>query len=168
MTKLKKALMKHVWRLQQVGGMLSVGMLSVTITLSLLGYVEYIFSGLFERIGIPTWIDYDYLMFFILTPLIFFMAMTVGYLYDRTFKMWHAQNEVAVERNPYAKTLLSPKEIVAWQKNAIPLLRSTGNEAQANFLQSWVDRCLRENPSLRAEVSDLEGWVGGERNLGRS
>jgi hypothetical protein len=155
----KKVLMKHVWRLQQVGGILSVMMLSISITLSLKVYIFYIFQTVFEDIGVPTWIDYDYLMFFILTPTIFGMALGVGYLYDRTFQMWKAQNEVSVERNPYAKVMLSPKEVVVWQKNTIPLLRSIGNEKEAQFLQTWVDRSLSDNPGLRAEVAEVERWV---------
>jgi len=54
---------------------------------------------------------------------------------------------------------LSPKEIVAWQKNSIPMLKSMGNEKEAKFLQSWVDRCLKENPTLQKGVYEVERWL---------
>ncbi len=161
----KKFLMKHVWRLQQVGGLLSVMMLSITITFGLMGKVTYVFNDLFEGLGIPEALDYDYLMFGILAPLIFFTALFVGYLYDRTFKMWRSQNEVAVERNPYSKTMLSPKEIMAWKTSTIPLLRSMGRTKEANILNEWIDRCLHENPSLKAEVREIENWIDPKRSF---
>ena len=159
MVTIKKVLMKHVWRLQQVGGLLSVMMLSITNTLLIRNYLDYIFIDALDGIGVPSAIDYDYIITGILAFMIFGGALFVGYLYDRTFQMWKAQNEVAVERNPYSKLQLSPKEIVAWQKNSIPMLRSMGNKKEADFLQSWVNKCLRENPSLRKEVDEVEKWV---------
>lgn len=161
MVSVKKILMKHVWRLQQVGGLLSVMMLSITNTLLIRNYLDYIFIDVLEGLGVPSAIDYDYLITGILAFMIFGGALFIGYLYDRTFQMWKAQNEVAVERNPYSKLQLSPKEIVAWQKNAIPMLKSMGNKKEAQFLQDWVDRCLKENPSLIKEVQDVEKWVTG-------
>jgi len=159
MVTVKKVLMKHVWRLQQVGGLLSVMMLSITNTLLIRNYLDYIFVDVLESLGVPSVIDYDYIITGTLALMIFGGALFIGYLYDRTFQMWRAQNEVAVERNPYSKVLLSPKEIVAWQKNSIPMLKSMGNEKEAKFLQSWVDRCLKENPTLQKEVDEVERWV---------
>ena len=160
MVSMKKAAMKHIWRLQQVGGILSVMMLSVTITLSLMDKIDYLFIKRFEMFGIPPDIDYDYLIFFIIAPLIFLLAIGAGYLYDRTFQMWRAQNEVAAERNPFAKTMLTPKEIVVWENNTIPMLRGLGRKDEADFMERWIERVLRENPSLRRETEEIGDYVG--------
>jgi hypothetical protein len=159
MVSIKKTAMKHVWRLQQVGGILSVMMLSITNALLIKDKVNYRFMPWYDGFGLPSFLDYDYVVSAVFAMAIFVLALLAGYLYDRTFQMWKAQNEVAVERNPYAKVMLTPKEIVIWRKNTIPMLRGLGKKDEADFMERWIDRILKENPMMRNDVAAVEAWV---------
>ncbi len=157
MMDLKKGLMKQVWRIQQIGALYSVIMLTVTITLVVFPFIEWRFIWAFDKIGIPT--TWDLLMVIIIFSVILMGALTAGYIYDGYLKLWKTQNEVAVERNPYAKNLMSPKEWINWQFYFIPMLRSQGRDDEADFMEKWNRRLMEENPILKKEVDDIVKWV---------
>ncbi len=157
MMDLKKGLMKQVWRIQQIGALYSVIMLTVAITLAALPLIEWRFIRAFDKIGIPT--TWDLLMAVIIFSVILSGALIVGYIYDSYLKLWRSQNEVAVERNPYSKNLMSPKEWINWQFYFIPMLRSQGRDDEADFMEKWNQRLMEENPLLKKEVDDIIKWV---------
>lgn len=149
--------MKHVWRLQQIGALYSVTMLTITITLVLYPYVSWRFVRLFERVGIPT--TYDMLIMAIIFVVILTFALSFGFAYDRVLKLWVSQNKVAVERNPYAKNMMTPKEWLNWQYYFIPMLRVNGKEKEADFMEKWNLRILEEDPGLGRDVGEVMEWV---------
>lgn len=157
MTEIKKRFMMYVWRMQQIGSLYSVFMLTVTLTLVLYPLVEWRFDNLFDRIGIPR--SWNFLVVGTLFLLILSGAMLFGFMYDKVLKLWIMQTTVAIERNPYTKNLMNPKEILNWQYYFIPMLRSSGNEREADFMEKWNQRCLKENPMLQKEVKRILRWV---------
>ena len=157
MTGIKKRFMMYVWRMQQIGSLYSVFMLTLTLTLVLYPLVDWRFDALFQWLGMPT--DWSFLTVGILFVLILNCALLFGFVYDRVFKLWVDQTTVAIERNPYTKNLMNPKEILNWQYFFVPMLRSSGNHCEADFMDKWNQRCLAENPMLRTEVKRILRWV---------
>ncbi|MGA1873951.1 MAG: hypothetical protein ACMUHY_09815 [Thermoplasmatota archaeon] len=157
MLDLKKFMMKHVWRLQQIGALYSVTMLTVAITLALYPYVSWRFIRIFEDIGIPkTW---DLLIMAIIFMVILSFALSFGFVYDKMLKLWVSQTKVAVERNPYAKNMMTPKEWLNWQYYFIPMLRANGKDREAEFMEKWNLRVLKEDPILKHDVENVITWV---------
>lgn len=150
-------MMKHVWRLQQIGALYSVTMLTITITLVLYPYVEWRFVRLFEKIGIPT--SWDLLIMMMIFCFILSFALSFGFAYDKIFKLWVSQTVVAVERNPYAKNMMTPKEWLNWQYYNIPMLKASGRDREAEFMEKWNLKVLKEDPVLRRDVEEVLKWI---------
>ncbi|MGA1794090.1 MAG: hypothetical protein ACMUHM_09070 [Thermoplasmatota archaeon] len=157
MVDLKKFMMKHVWRLQQIGALYSVTMLTITITLVLYPYVEWRFIRLFDSLGIPT--SWDLLIMMIIFTSILSFALIFGFAYDKVLKLWVSQTVVAVERNPYAKNMMTPKEWLNWQYYFIPMLKVNGKDKEAEFMEKWNLKVLKEDPILRRDVEEVINWV---------
>ena len=85
--------------------------------------------------------------------------MGFGITYDRLLQLWKEQTIVATERNPYAKNVMQPKEILHWQFFNIPLLRQLGLDKEADFYEKWNERCVAEDTLLKEEVYRIAQWV---------
>ena len=134
MAEFKKYLMKHVWRIQQIGALGSVIMISMTIALILYPMVQW----RFVELGIPG--EWDWLIILILWFMVMGTVMIGGFAYDKLLRMWIPQQRVAVERNPYAKNLMTPKEVINWLKansiniiSALPSAKLSLWETKFNF-----------------------------------
>jgi hypothetical protein len=153
MPELKKGVMKYVWRIQQVGALGSIIMLAMTIALILYPYVQW----RFVELGVPR--EWDWFIVILLWSLVVLIVMIGGFTYDVMFRMWVPQQRVAVERNPFAKNLMTPKECINWQYCWIPMLKKLGLKDEAKFMLKWNEHMMNEDPLFRREVYKAIKWV---------
>lgn len=71
--------------------------------------------------------------------------LVIGVLYDRKFKLWREQMEIAVERNPYAEDRLIRKEQLQWDQFYLPLARAVYR--------------ISPDPELKEAIAAAEDWV---------
>ena len=159
MKPLQKFGMKLMWRLQAIGALYSVVMLTITLTLVVYPYVNWRFFDVFDSIGLDFGTQSDIVITAIIFVVIVSAALTFGFVYDRILKLWKTSNQVAMERNPYAKNLMNPKEVLNWQYYFVPMLRASGCQKEAEFMEKWNQRVLNENPELKKEVAGIMKWI---------
>ena len=143
---MKKMFMVLLWRTQQIGQPTSLTMLAITLALQVNMYIGWRFASTYLGIGLA------------LTTILF-AVLLAGYVWDRGLRMWHEKNIVVVERNPYAKQRLSPKEVVYLTDYWIPLGRCMGGEMalKADGWAKWCDDQMDKDPNLRKQVEELTG-----------
>ena len=157
----KKGLMVQLWRIQQSQAIISIFFWS--LTLAGVFYKDYIHPH-FVAWGIVRIEDV-----FLGTVILFFIIVVVflifGLLYDRVLRLWVEQTTVAVERNPYSKERLMPKEVVFWQRGYLSIMKEIAKKDSSmqkdlDFMDKWMSKSLQE-PGLKKEVEELEQWVKG-------
>jgi hypothetical protein len=153
MVEIKKLFMKHVWRIQQVGALGSLVMLAMTIALILYPMVDWRFF----QFGLTQ--EHDWLIVIILWLLVIGVVLVGGFTYDVLLRMWVPQQRVAVERNPFAKNLMNPKECINWQYCWVPMLKKLGCDKEAEFMQKWNEHMMNEDPVFRNEVYKVIKWI---------
>ncbi len=149
----RKSLMKHIWRFQQVGGIVAVALMCLNLTIPL--YSEY--GWILVDLGIPEKLDWLIIMIYFLFT--FSIALLFGIIYDRVLKLWRFHQIVAVERNPFQKGRISPNEMVNWQYTFIPLLLKNGLKEEAEFNLKWNEQNMDRDPELREEVFRIIDWI---------
>ena len=148
-----KFLMKHLWRFQQIGGLVSVTLMCLNLTIPLWEYTGW----RFRYIGLGA--KYNWLIIIILFSFVFGIALLSGFIYDRVFKLWTHKEVVNAERNPFSKGRINPKEMLSWQYFYIPLLLKQGLKAEAEFNLKWNERNMERDPQLRKDVYMIMDWV---------
>ena len=155
-TGIRKRAMIYLWRAQQSGSIISIGLLGTLTAASL--YKDYL-QGWTHNYGLPeAWVAVGIL---ITMGFIFVGVFGVGFIFDR-MKFWREQNIVAIERNPYGSYKLTAKEI-HWIRLWMSATQA-GNPSEAqkrtlNDFEQWVARSLAEDELLRKEVEAVERWI---------
>ncbi len=99
--------------------------------------------------------------------LLLFMVLScvvlVGVFYDRVFKLWQESSMVSVERNPYSRFLLMPKEIILWKRCQLRILKEVAKDdpeamKDIKFMDRWMDKLL-EDPKMRRQVEETEELI---------
>lgn len=153
MEKPGKMFMKHVWRFQQIGGLISVILLCLNLAIPLYGYTHW----RFEQLGIPK--ELDWLIILIIFLMAFSITLIFGFAYDRVFKLWRDKEIVMVERNPFRKGRIKPTELIDWQYMYIPLLMKHGLKDEAEFNMKWNEQNMDRDPELRKDVFRMMKWI---------
>ncbi|WP_455392581.1 hypothetical protein [[Eubacterium] cellulosolvens] len=149
----RKGLMTHIWRFQQVGGIVAVALMCLNLTIPLYN----IYGWVLINLGIPE--NLDWLIIIIYFLITFSIAMLFGIIYDKVLKLWHFHQVVAVERNPYQKGKINPNEMITWQYTIIPLLLKNGLKDEAIFNLKWNEQNMDRDPELREEVFRIIDWI---------
>ena len=146
---IKKWFMKWIWRVQQVGAISTLAITSITLSLVLS-------EKLVNRIGSGP------LSFLLSFTLLASVIMALGWTWDRKLQMWKEQNVVNVERNPYYKHKMTPKESLSYTHIWVPLLHTIADKMDCPQLHetadAWDKWCKSENakdPILAASVKEL-------------
>jgi hypothetical protein len=147
-----KTLMKTVWRFQQVGGIVSVALMCLNLTVPL-----YEFAGWRFYPYIPP--KLDWLIYIILFAISFSIALFFGLIYDRVLKLWKHHQIVGMERNPFQKGRINPNEMVTWQYTFIPILLKYKLKDEAEFNMKWNEQNMDRDPELRREVYRIIDWI---------
>ena len=153
MVSMSKILMTHIWRFQQVGGLVTVTLMCLNLAVLIYGFSYW----RFKIIGLG--VEYDWLIFIIIFSAAFLIALGFGFAYDKVFKLWRQREIVGVERNPYMKGRIKAQELVSWQYVFIPLLLKNGLKAEAEFNLKWNERNMDYDPELRKDVFKVMEWI---------
>ncbi len=156
----KKGLMMQIWRIQQVQAI--VGLLFWSLTLAGVYYISYFHDHL-VNLGILGEGDVA------LGTALLFAAIIIGFLvfgliYDRVFKLWREQTDVLIERNPYTREKLTPKEVIQWRRSFVPIMKELAKkdsqmEKDVVFMEKWIEKSILDYKELEYGVKDLEKWV---------
>jgi len=145
----KKFLMTIVWRISQTGPLLSLFFWSTAL------------AGIFWPIvgssnppgplySLLIWLGIPVERVTIVGLLVLFLLfaafiLVVGFLYDRTYKLWREQMEIAVDRNPYADDRPLHKEQLQFEQFYLPLARALYR--------------VSPDPALKEAIAAGEDWV---------
>ena len=155
----KKGFMLQLWRIQQSQALISVFFWA--LTLAGVFYLNY-FHPVFVSLGLPEkWIAVGTGILFLLIVLTFLL---MGLIYDRFLRLWREQTDVIVERNPYSRERLLPKEIVFWKRGTLALMKELANKDSAiqkdiDFMEKWIAKSMADYKELREAVDGMEKWV---------
>jgi hypothetical protein len=158
MAEVKKALMTYIWRIQQSQMLISILFWSLTLT----GIFYQYFAPLFDiYLGVPqenVFVGMLLLLFMVLAGVVI-----IGFAYDRIFRLWQESSVVNVERNPYSRLLMMPKEILLWKRCQLRILKEVAKgdpEAQKDieFMDKWFDKLL-EDPKIAKQVEETEKTI---------
>jgi len=147
----KKFLMTLVWRISQTGPLLSLFFWSTALA-GIFWPIVGITSGnqlgplgvLLRWLGVP--LDRITVVGLLILFLLFAaFILVVGLLYDRRFKLWREQMEIAVDRNPYADDRLLHKEQLQFAQFYLPLARALYR--------------VSPDPELKEAIAAGEDWV---------
>ncbi len=158
MVQVKKALMTYIWRIQQSQMIISIGFWSLTLT----GIFYQYFAPLFDvYMGVPQ--ENVFLGMLLLFFIVLASVVIIGFAYDRVFRLWQEQAVVNVERNPYSRLLMMPKEILLWKRCQLRILKEVAKddpEAQKDieFMDRWFDKLL-EDPKIAQQVEETEKTI---------
>ncbi len=158
MVQVKKALMTYIWRIQQSQMIISIGFWSLTLT----GIFYQYFAPLFDvYLGVPQ--ENVFLGMLLLLFIVLVGVIIIGFAYDRIFRLWQESSIVNVERNPYSRLLMMPKEILLWKRCQLRILKEVSKddpEAQKDieFMDRWFDKLL-EDPKIAKQVEETEKTI---------
>lgn len=158
MAQIKKGLMTYIWRIQQSQMLISILFWSLTLTGVFYQYIAPLFDQYFGVSQENVLGGMLLLLFMVL-----FGVVLVGVVYDRVFKLWQEGSVVSVERNPYSRFLLMPKEILLWKRCQLRILKEVAKDdpetmKDIEFMDRWMDKLL-EDPKVRAQVEDTEKMI---------
>ena len=87
-----------------------------------------------------------------------------GVVYDKYLRLWREQLDVMVEKNPYAREKLTPKEILTWRYIYLPAMRLSGPDnpntsKEIDFVEKWVAVTVAADTNIRRAVEEAERWI---------
>ncbi len=161
----KRFVMTQLWRIQQSYTLLSLLLWGIVISLTAYPVIAPLWLPFLQDRGIPASTP----GVIALTLLLLFLAIygvlfLFGVVYDKYLRLWREQLDVAVDRNPYAREKLSPKEVLMWRYIYLPTMRAAGRESQEyekeiSFVERWVETSLAGDGRIRASVEEAERWI---------
>ena len=158
MVQVKKALMTYIWRIQQSQMIISIGFWSLTLT----GIFYQYFAPLFDiYLGVPQ--ENVFLGMLLLLFIVLAGVIIIGFAYDRIFRLWQESSIVNVERNPYSRLLMMPKEILLWTRCQLRILKEVSKDdpetqKDIEFMDRWFDKLL-EDPKIAKQVEETEKTI---------
>lgn len=157
--RIKKWFMLQMWRLQQVAQVLTLTLMAANLSLMVWGYVKWR-GSIFENS--------------IVGPLVILLVLGLGIwsfaiVWDLRLKMWREQVSVLVEKNPFMKERLAPKEIALYALTWLPVLEHLGKEhpemkTHAEALRLWLQKELKDDSLVRKDLEDILEYIGKDRN----
>ena len=152
----KKWFMLQMWRVQQIAAILTLVLLAISLSLQIYNYMSWR-SGLFSS---------PYTGALIILLALGLIIWVLSIVWDTRLRMWREQMTVLVERNPYSKEKMSPKEIVHYRLVWLPLLKKLGKDDPSlkeygETMEAWMEHVIRDDPSVAKEVEDLMSYVKG-------
>ena len=158
----KRFLMTQLWRIQQSYTLLSLGLWGIVIALTAFPFVS---AFLVHQFGFDATAPGFVAITLIFLFLVVFSGLFVfGIVYDKYLRLWREQLDVMVEKNPYAREKLSPKEILVWRYIYLPAMRLSGRDnlntkSEIEFVEKWVAISIAADPNIRRAVEEAERWI---------
>lgn len=153
----KKWAMLQMWRLQQVAQILTLALLAINLSLQLWGFMKWRGAIMGSYAGVLV-------ILLVLAAIIWAFAI----IWDIRLKMWREQISVLVQKNPYMKERMSPKEIAVYAMTWIPVLEHLSKtdpalKAHADGLKVWLQREVDEDRFTLEELKDIVRYTGIDR-----
>ncbi|MEW5748763.1 MAG: hypothetical protein AB1793_08300 [Candidatus Thermoplasmatota archaeon] len=150
----KKWFMLQMWRVQQIAAILSLVMLAITDALLIYDKVSWR-EGIFST---------PYTGATVILLLIALAIWVISIVWDTRLKMWREQMTVLVEKNPFNKERMAPKEIVMYSLMWLPMLESIGRSDPkvrdaAVALREWVNKAAKEDPAISRDVGEILKFI---------
>ena len=149
---IKKFILLWVWRVQQIGAISTLFITAINLSLTVAALVWWRIGNTFVAVMMS---------FVILASVI----MTLGWVWDKKAQMWKEQNVINVERNPFYKHKMTPKEVLSFTHIWNPLLKTVGNilelviQRDAHAEPSDVDKdILKQARQLKETADAWERW----------
>jgi len=151
----RKWFMLQVWRLQQISQVMTLFLLALseaTVLWTLLKYRGGIFNN-------------PYIMIPLLLAMFGSAIWLASIIWDLKLKMWRFQATVLVERNPYSKEKMAPKEIVLYSMTWLPIMDKLGENdpkirMQAEAFRAWLRKASKMEPNLEADMKEILDFIG--------
>lgn len=157
--RIKKWFMLQMWRLQQVAQVLTLTLMAANLSLMVWGYVKWR-GSIFENS--------------VVGPLVILLVLGLGIwsfaiVWDLRLKMWREQVSVLVEKNPFMKERLAPKEIAFYALTWLPVLEHLAKDhpemkTHAEALRLWLQKELKDDSLVRKDLEDILEYIGKDRN----
>src|SRR5213594_1894530 len=161
----KRFVMTQLWRIQQSYTLLSLLLWGIVISLTAYPVIAPLWLPFLQDRGIPASTP----GVIALTLLLLFLAIygvlfLFGVVYDKYLRLWREQLDVAVDRNPYAREKLSPKEILMWRYIYLPVMKVSGRDnpntaKEIEFVEQWVEKSMTTDGNIRQAVEEAERWI---------
>jgi len=156
--RIKKWFLLQMWRLQQVAQVLTLVLLALNLSLQAWGYVKW-------RNGFLANPSTGVLSILLVLAL---AIWSFAYIWDRRLKMWREQTAILIEKNPYMKERLTPKEVAVYAMIWVPIMEHIGKndpvlKANAELLKNWMKRELKADDLSPKELEDILLYIGKER-----
>ncbi|MBU0685160.1 MAG: hypothetical protein ABIE25_06250 [Thermoplasmatota archaeon] len=155
--RLRKWFMLQVWRLQQISQVMTLFLLALTQATVLWGFLKYR-GGIFNN---------PYFMIPLMLVIFGTAIWMSSIFWDLRLKMWRYQATVLVERNPYSKEKMAPKEIVLYGMTWLPVMEKLGENdpkmrVQAEALRAWLRKASKAEPNLEADMKEILDFIGAD------
>jgi len=158
----KRFIMTQLWRIQQSYTFLSLVLWGVVIALTAFPFVGAFLQHQFGfDPAAPGFVAATLILLFLT---VFAGLFSFGVVYDKYLRLWREQLDVMVEKNPYAREKLSPKEILMWRYIYLPAMRLSGPDnpntrKEIEFVERWVEISIAADPNIRRAVEEAERWI---------
>lgn len=154
---IKKWSMLQMWRIQQVAQLLTLALLAINLSLQIWGYMKWRGEIMGSYAGVL-------ILLLILAAIIWAFAI----IWDVRLKMWREQISVLVQKNPYMKERMSPKEIMLNAMTWIPVIEHLAKDdpslkVHADGLRDWLKKEIVTDVSTPKELEDIIEHIGGDR-----
>lgn len=155
---IKKWFMLQMWRVQQVAQILTIALLAVNLTLQLYTYMKWREGDLFAT---------PYIGGSIILLVLLAGVWAFALIWDLRLKMWREQMTVVVEKNPFTKEKMTPKEIMVYGILWLPMLDRLAKEdpkikESADAMRRWVIRSMKEDRIAEMEVGTILEYIGAK------
>ena len=154
---LKKWFMLQVWRIQQVGQIVTIAMLSATLAGVVFNQIQWRLEG--------TPLYNSWVMVPLLIASIGIVIWAFSIWWDLRMRMWREQATVLMERNPYVKEKMTAKEILIYGALWLPLMEKIGSadpkmREATEALKEWLSRSIKSDEILAKDVEEILHHVG--------
>lgn len=133
----KKRLMTYLWRIQQSQMIISMIFWSATLSGVFYGYA----APVMKNLGIPK--ENVLLGLLVLFLIVLGIILSIGFAYDRIFKLWREQVHVVWERNPFYGGEMFRKEIIQWRDFFLPLAKAVQGIKPSEDLGKAINKAER-------------------------
>jgi len=159
--KIKKFLMRQMYRLQQTQAIISIVFWSLALTGI---FYERANFYLHKYLGLDEDENKQVITkMAVLFAIVVIGVLAFGFLYDAIFRMWEHTNVVMQERNPYTIYKFNSYQVNMTRHLWIPTLKAANTDGRYDrdieFMERWLEKVLNTDPVLKHHVNHVENWV---------
>tara|TARA_B100000287_G_scaffold158199_1_gene149256 strand:- start:960 stop:1571 length:612 start_codon:yes stop_codon:yes gene_type:complete len=156
---IKKWMMREYWRLQQSQSLISMVFWVATLTLLIWPYVRWRIDPNQSILGLPnTYWGISSIAFLVVVFVLF-----TGRVYDQFLALWKEHQRVAIERNPFATYLLTPRDAIILGHLSAIMRAQYPDDKKIQDQCDWIEKWIATTPDLEVfqrMVTELDSKFG--------